>query len=548
MKKAPLLCRIHARLHCDERGFSMVEAMVAGMVLAVGAFAIAQSLQFGLKTTGIARQRAAAESYANQQMEAARSLNYGSALLGDATAPAHSISPNDPDYYVTGSGSTLKFDPDGPGPLSPELIVFKANASPSLIHHETSIKSDTGNTTFSVYRYVTWVDSPIDGCAQPPTSACPSTVADTTSNPTVSNGVDDTADANGKDMKRVTIVVTWPNSYGAAISQLRISSLFSIGNIPYHGTIPIGTDANVPPSVQCPTWSAVGKDASFTAQATDSDGISDILWAFGDGGVADTGTNVNTSHHYGSQGDYTITNTVFDVPGAQGDNSALNCTIHIDNNQSGGTDVTAPTGSSLSCPGTVSGTATGICINLGASYTTSTALSLTLAATDNANGSGMSQMQFSNDGTTYGAAQAYVTSTSYTLPSGAGLKTVYVKFVDAAGNVSEPYQASITLDTTPPGAPTAVLAVRTKISGSKVDITVSWNVPSPNPSDLGGFRIYRLASTQCSTCYVQIGGDQAPTARSYADNGLDKALSYTYCLSALDIAGNEGARACFGPM
>ena len=75
MRTSPLLCRIHARLHADERGFTMVEAMVAGMILAIGAFAVAQSLQFGLKSTGMARQRAAAETFANQQMEQARTLN-----------------------------------------------------------------------------------------------------------------------------------------------------------------------------------------------------------------------------------------------------------------------------------------------------------------------------------------------------------------------------------------------------------------------------------------------------------------------------------------
>ena len=55
-----------------------------------------------------------------------------------------------------------------------------------------------------------------------------------------------------------------------------------------------------------------------------------------------------------------------------------------------------------------------------------------------------------------GTWQPYATSAAWTLSSGDGLKTVYVRFQDSAGNVSSVAMASITLDTTPPQAFTPV--------------------------------------------------------------------------------------------
>jgi len=90
-------------------------------------------------------------------------------------------------------------------------------------------------------------------------------------------------------------------------------------------------------------------------------------------------------------------------------------------------------------------------INNGALVTNNASVTLALSAIDPA---GVNTMQFSNDGVVYTAEEAYATIKTWTLSSGDGLKTVYVRYRDnslpAPGFLYTPVTANITLDTTPP--------------------------------------------------------------------------------------------------
>ncbi|MGC2423221.1 MAG: hypothetical protein WA666_02575, partial [Nitrospirota bacterium] len=86
-----------------------------------------------------------------------------------------------------------------------------------------------------------------------------------------------------------------------------------------------------------------------------------------------------------------------------------------------------------------------ISINSGAAFTTTTTATLTLLAFDT---NGVSQMQICNDSAfDTGPWETYAASKAWTLSSGNGLKTVYVRYMDGAGNISATYTATITLDT-----------------------------------------------------------------------------------------------------
>lgn len=103
-------------------------------------------------------------------------------------------------------------------------------------------------------------------------------------------------------------------------------------------------------------------------------------------------------------------------------------------------------------------------INGGTQYTNTANVTLGLTAVDNL--SGVQRMQLSDDGTTWGAPVDYAATASYTLPASDGAKTVYVRYIDGAGNVSDPYRASITLDTANPTAALTAPANGAYVRGS----------------------------------------------------------------------------------
>ena len=97
-------------------------------------------------------------------------------------------------------------------------------------------------------------------------------------------------------------------------------------------------------------------------------------------------------------------------------------------------------------------TSTSVVINNGAAATTTASVTLTLGAV------GASTMIVGNTSDFVGSSYVtYTTSLAWTLTSGNGVKTVYAKFKDAAGNISGVVSDTITLDsaatpeqTTPP--------------------------------------------------------------------------------------------------
>jgi hypothetical protein len=95
-------------------------------------------------------------------------------------------------------------------------------------------------------------------------------------------------------------------------------------------------------------------------------------------------------------------------------------------------------------------TACAVSINNGAAYTGTTAVTLTLTATDAGSGMAGGKVLLSNNGATY-TESAFAATKAWTLASGEGAKTVYAKFKDAAGNVTATaVTATIILDTGPP--------------------------------------------------------------------------------------------------
>ena len=93
-------------------------------------------------------------------------------------------------------------------------------------------------------------------------------------------------------------------------------------------------------------------------------------------------------------------------------------------------DTEAPTGS--------------VAINGGKRRTSSRTITLALGATDPSPGTGVDSMRIKNAGGSWTAWQPYAESKGWKLTRGAGKKTVYAQYRDAAGNVSAKASDSIT--------------------------------------------------------------------------------------------------------
>lgn len=97
-------------------------------------------------------------------------------------------------------------------------------------------------------------------------------------------------------------------------------------------------------------------------------------------------------------------------------------------------DTVAPTGS--------------ISINSGAIYATSKSIVLTNAGSDAT--SGVNDMCFSENGTSYTSWESFNTQKLWTLSGADGTRSMYIKLKDKAGNTSGPFSDSIILDTLAP--------------------------------------------------------------------------------------------------
>jgi hypothetical protein len=177
-------------------------------------------------------------------------------------------------------------------------------------------------------------------------------------------------------------------------------------------------------------------------------------------------------------------------------------------------DTVAPTGS--------------IIINNAAEYTNSVSVTLNLSAEDNAGGSGLSQMQFSNDNAVWSTAENYSNVKQWALAAGDGNKAVYVKFKDAAGNWSNPVSDSIVLDVTAPAEPlinqvvSPVYSASINLSGSKTADAV-------------------IVAVSCPTAVI--GEVSYPTQTSWSTQLTLGPGQNAITVKCTDAAGNSSAEA-----
>jgi len=134
-----------------------------------------------------------------------------------------------------------------------------------------------------------------------------------------------------------------------------------------------------------------------------------------------------------------------------------------------------------------------ISINDDLLYTTSSIVDLDITAFDG--GSGLKDMSFDNEATGWSTWYTYSTTKSWTLSSGDGTKTVFLKVRDKAGNVagdSSPWIYSwIILDTTAPSNPNDYSSDPSTNSWTNDNtVYVEWSGASDSTSNVYGYGLF----------------------------------------------------------
>lgn len=172
-------------------------------------------------------------------------------------------------------------------------------------------------------------------------------------------------------------------------------------------------------------------------------------------------------------------------------------------------------------------TRTSISINNGAALTNSSAVTLTLAATDD---TGVTEMCVSKT-TACSSWVPFATSTSLSLASGSGERFAYAMFRDRWGNTSAQVSDTITTDVTAPvdGSVTSTT--------SSATITLSFSGFSDANSGLAGYRVASAAGAAPANC-AAAPMSLSTSSASVSLTGLTNGTSYGVRLCAIDVAGN----------
>lgn len=165
-------------------------------------------------------------------------------------------------------------------------------------------------------------------------------------------------------------------------------------------------------------------------------------------------------------------------------------------------------------------------------YTAVPTVTLSLTASDLC---GPVSMEFSNDGSSYSGLEAFSTSKAWTLPSGDGLKQVWVRYADGHDNLSVA-SAEIRLDTARPSTPGGFTLTAPNANSVRLTWTAS---ADSSPGVLVGYRVYRQIGSGPFANRPPSLGAPCSTSPCRWDDSVDKKVTYSYYVVAYDAAGNE---------
>lgn len=159
------------RAPSSEAGFTLVEVMVAALILVIGLLGVFVALDAASHLDTTSRRQQVAVNQAEQAMEQMKALPYASLAL--SSAPAHqndtstSNVPSIPNYWVSTSGGKLivpaDFNKKNSGTLSGtptagEPLITGGSAAPQTRCASGQTCPAIDGLSFTIYRYVTQED------------------------------------------------------------------------------------------------------------------------------------------------------------------------------------------------------------------------------------------------------------------------------------------------------------------------------------------------------------------------------------------------------
>lgn len=251
-----------------ERGFTIVEMMIAVVVLLVGALGTVAMLDTANKRSRSAEDRQNATALTRQVVEAAKGIPYRDVAPGAIV-----------------------------GRLRQDDAITGVSASPWRVERD--------NTTFTIQVEVCWLDERADGLgSRAPGNFCSGTPAG------------GSADGNSIDHKRITVVTSWDNSSGKG--SVRQATLVSArGGLDAPGV----TTVRLVTPIASPITDVATTSATF--EVTTEAGTAAVVWSL-DGTQQDAISGAGTTWNFTwalppADGVYDVSAQAFDTAGLGGE-------------------------------------------------------------------------------------------------------------------------------------------------------------------------------------------------------------------------------------
>ena len=143
----------------SESGFTIVEVMVAALILVIGAAALMTALAGARKATYRGEQSQVANDIAQREMEALRATPY--TKLAMTSAPGHSTDQSDPRYRVSSGNFALGRDGSNPAPMvvNGGTLVKGGTVSGGTVNPGPQ-PFTSGDVSGTIQRFVVWQNDP----------------------------------------------------------------------------------------------------------------------------------------------------------------------------------------------------------------------------------------------------------------------------------------------------------------------------------------------------------------------------------------------------